>query len=182
MGTAPRLLDFLSDKVWNFYNSKSTGQSPFSGRLCNVQVLGYTAVEGGGYGGRYTPFFPLYLSPYLPIFALKPGFIWPVARGSYSRVAATLSVFRSPSASVSAKLGQKALFFHKAYRILYLPTYLPLAVISAFVSAICHERLAEHFRICLCICHLPRTTGRTLYLPVRLEYLTNTAHHRSHGR
>ncbi len=131
-------------------------------------------MEGGGYGGRYTPFFPLYLSPYLPIFAVKPGFIWPVARGSYSSVSATLSVFRSPSASVSAKLGQKALFFHKAYRMLYLPTYLPLAVVSAFVSAIYHERLAEHFRIFLPICHLPRATGRTLCLPVRLQYLLNT--------
>jgi hypothetical protein len=52
------------------------------------QLLMYTAVERGGYGGRYTPFFPLYLSPYLPIFAVKPGFIWPVTRGSYWSVSA----------------------------------------------------------------------------------------------
>jgi hypothetical protein len=68
----------------------------------------------------------------------------------------------------------KGLFFHKAYRMLYLPTSLPLAVVSAFVSAIYHKRLAEHFRICLCICHLPQTTGRTLSdLPLYLPSTTN---------
>jgi hypothetical protein len=113
-------------------------------------------VEGGGYGGRYTPFFPLYMSPYLPIFAVKPGFIWPVTRGSYSIISATLSVFRLPSASVSAKLGQKALFSQGLSD-----------VVSAYVSAFSS-------RICLCICHLPQTTGRTLsYLPLYLPSTTN---------
>jgi hypothetical protein len=37
-------------------------------------------------------FFLLYMSPYLPLSAVGPGFIWYVTRGSYWSVSATLSV------------------------------------------------------------------------------------------
>jgi hypothetical protein len=64
------LLEQMTRSLGDLYGHKLAEFRTSAG--CSFDCHGSTTVECGGYGGRYTPFRPLYPSPYLPISAVKP--------------------------------------------------------------------------------------------------------------